>query len=100
VTELDVDKLPRRVAHAVHALLEASGPYAFNMGVLKPSEVMLYDAEAMSVSSTGNALRRAMRYGLVDRAGYGLYFPTLLALEHRRAFEDRYHRDTARDGDD
>lgn len=93
---LDVEALPRRVAHAVHALMEASGPYAFGMGALRPSEVMLYDAEAISPSATNHALLRAMRdYDLVDRARTGLYFPTTLAYENRLAFEDRYLRETA-----
>lgn len=92
--KLDVDALPRRVAHVTHALMESSTQYAFGMGLRTPSEVMIYDEEALSLSATSHALVRAMRRGLVDRGGHGLWFPTNLALDHRRAFEDRYLRDT------
>jgi hypothetical protein len=95
-----VNSLPRRVAHVVHALLEGSGPCAFGMGALKPSEVMLYDGEALTVSATNNALQRAMRdYELVDRGGWGIYFPTQRAYNNREAFEDRYLRETGGDHD-
>lgn len=43
-----VGNLPRRVAHAVHAILEGSGPYANGIGIQTAAEVMLYDAEAVS----------------------------------------------------
>jgi hypothetical protein len=91
MTELDVEALPRRVAHVVHALIESSSPYAYGEGFRSVGEVMVYDAEAITPNATNSALLRAMRqYGLVDRAGQGLYFPTNLALDHRRQLEDRF----------
>jgi hypothetical protein len=90
-----VGNLPRRVAHAVHALLEASGPYAHGMGILTAAEVMLYDAEAMSPRSTAAALREGQKRGLVGYAGKGLWVPTNRAHNLRRALEDRYHKDTS-----
>lgn len=94
-TELDVEALPRRVAHVVHAIMEASGPYAHGSGILTAREIMLYDAEALSPKATAAGLREAQRrYGLVSYIGKGLWLPTNLALDHKRAFEDRYIRET------
>lgn len=91
---LDVDGLPRRVAHAVHALMEVRndvsvGPY----GPFKASEVVLYDDEALSARSTAAALSHAERLGLaINIRGY--WTATVLALDHCRAFEERYMRET------
>lgn len=97
---LDVSALPRRTAHAVHALLAirndpSLGPY----GPFKASEVVLYDSEALSARSTGRALAHALRLGLADRWGPGLWVATNFALDHRSALEERYLADTER-GDD
>jgi hypothetical protein len=95
VTEDDVYALPRRTAHAVHALMEvrndrAIGPY----GPFKAREVMLYDEEALSPASTGAALREARKRALVFYVGHGLWSATNLALDNRAKFEARYLADT------
>lgn len=92
---LDVEALPRRVAHAVHALMEIRndvtvGPY----GPYRASEIVLYDGEAMSVRATAAALREAQKRGLAVYVGRGLWTAAGIALDHRRAFEDRYIRET------
>lgn len=93
--DLDVDALPRRVAHVAHALMAASDPMAFGIGPLKVSEIMIYDGESLSPAATNSALLRAMRkHRLVDRVGYGLYIPSIIALDNRAALEERYLRDT------
>jgi hypothetical protein len=89
-----VGNLPRRTAHAVHALLEGSGPYAHGMGVLTAAEIMLYDAEATSPRSTAAALREAMKHGLVGYVGKGLWVPTNRAYNLRQALESRYLKET------
>lgn len=94
------DRLPRRTAHAVHALMEVRndpsiGPY----GPFKASEVVLYDSEAMSARATAAALRHAQRFGLALYVGRGLWTATNAALNLGREFEDRYCRDTAGERD-
>lgn len=85
-----VESLSRRTAHAVFALLESS--IQLNMPVTA-QEVMVYDGEALTAQSTGSALREAAKLGL---AGYtGRYWiPSTRAYDLRRAFEDRYLRET------
>jgi hypothetical protein len=70
------------------------GPY----GPYKAAEIMLYDVEAMSPAGTGAALREARKRGLAACWGRGLWSSSLLALEHRSAFEERYLRDTEQEG--
>lgn len=91
-----VKDLPRRVAHAAHALMESSSPYAYGVGPRTTREVMEYDSEALTLSSTFEALSRAMRRGLVART-FGrpvLWFPTNLAYDLRGPLEDRFLLDT------
>lgn len=97
MTTLDVEALPRRVAHATYALLhlpeiEREYPY----GPYKASEVLLCDGESYSAQMTGAALREAQKKGLCMYVpgGEGYWTPTNLAREHKRAFEDRYLRET------
>lgn len=90
-----LDALPRRVAHAVHALMEVRndvtvGPY----GPFKASEIVLYDGEALTARHTARALREAQRHGLAFYVGHGLWTATHLALDNCRAFEERYLADT------
>lgn len=85
--------LPRRIAHVVHALMEAQGPYAFGQMPLRAGEVVVYDGEATTARQTGNALKRARTRGLVMNAG-SLWFPLPHALERKREFEERYLNDT------
>jgi hypothetical protein len=94
---LDVEALPRRVAHVTHALIEAQSAYAFGQQPLRSGEVVLYDGEALDARQTASALRRARNHGLVACAGR-YWFPTFLALEHRRALEERYLRETDEGG--
>lgn len=91
---LMVDDLPARTAHVAHALMEASGPYAYGVGPRTAAEVCVYDAhwEALSVRHTGAALREAQRVGLAARAGR-YWFPTGLAHEFAVALEARFLRD-------
>jgi hypothetical protein len=91
-----IKDLPRRVAHVTHALMESSGPYAYGSGPRTTREVMGYDSEASTLSSTFDALSRAMRKGLVART-FGrpvLWFPTNIAHELREQLEDRFLLDT------
>lgn len=93
---IDVDKLPPRVAHAVHALMYASLPGGGGgFGPFTAAEVCVYDAnwEAFSPSHTGAALREAQKRGLVIFVPGGYWTPTNLALDHRRAFERRFLAD-------
>lgn len=92
---VNVEQLPRRVAHAVHALMAVRddaniGPY----GPFLASEVVLYDGEAVSARATAAALREAKKFGLAVYIGHGLWTATHLALDHASQFEDRYLRDT------
>ena len=78
--------LPLRVAQVTHALMEAWTQAGG--GLVTTSEVMVYDENALTLGSTSGALFRAMSRGLVDRAGWGLWFPTSKAWELRRALEE------------
>jgi len=90
-----VAALSRRVAHATHALIESSRE--LNMPV-KASEVIIYDAEALTVNSTGKALSAARRKGLAENWGR-VWTPSLRALDLRKALEDRFLADTADERD-
>lgn len=94
---MNVTDLPRRVAHATHALMEASSPYAFGHGPRTTREVMEYDVDALTLSSTFEALSRAMKHGLVARtlSRPVLWFPTNLAHTLRGELEDRFLNETA-----
>jgi hypothetical protein len=88
------DTFTRRVAHAVHALMEVRndpsvGPY----GPFKAAEIVLYDAEATTARDTASALREAQKHGLAVYVGRGLWTATNLALDHVYDFERRYHRE-------
>lgn len=93
---LRVEDFPRRVAHAVHALMEVRNDVTFGpYGPYKASEVVLYDGEALSARSTAAALREAQKLGLAMYLGRGLWTASNLALDHRRDFEERYVKDTS-----
>jgi hypothetical protein len=53
------------------------------------TEVCEYDSpvDAPTVAHTRTALNRAMRYGLADRGGWNLWFPTNRAHHMRAALE-------------
>lgn len=85
---LRVGTMPRRVAHVTHALQIAVDER--NGGPVRPSEVMIYDREALTLGSTCSALRRAIDHGLVDRGARGLYFATTKAGDLKLALEQRY----------
>jgi len=85
-----VAALTRRVAHATFALLETNRELGMPV---KASEVVMYDAEALSVVATGRALSAARRRGLAENWG-GVWTPSLLALDLRKALEDRFLTDT------
>jgi hypothetical protein len=80
------EDFPPRVAHVMHALIEASREA--NMPVTA-SEVQVYDEEALTARSTGAALSRARDYGLCLATGR-YWVPTAKGLDRRRQFEDRY----------
>ncbi len=75
--------IPRRAAHATHALIESSGLYAFGQGPRTTGE-------------TFSVLTTAMRHGLVMRtlARPVLWWPTNAALDMRGDLEDRLLADT------
>lgn len=87
-----VAKMPRRVAHATFAILVLQ--HDGNYGPHKASEIVVYDAEALSAVSTGRALAHALKLGLVDRWGTGLWSPTNHAQLLYPALEDRFYADT------
>jgi hypothetical protein len=88
--EQRVAALPRRVAHATYALLEASRVHNSPVTV---SEIMIYDSEALSTSSTSSALQRARKLDLAVLAGR-YWIPALAATDLREAFEERFLSET------
>lgn len=80
-------ELPRRVARVTHALLARTADN--DGGLVTTTEVCEYDSpvDAPTVDCTRRALHRAMRYGLADRAGWRLWFPTGRAWAMRAALE-------------
>lgn len=84
-----VDELPRRTAHAVHALLVASREH----GMPTAAEVMVYDEEARTVHATAKGLIHARRLRLASYTGK-YWIPTPTADNLRSRFEDRYLDDT------
>ena len=89
---MKVTDLPSRVAHVAHALIESSSPYTYGQGPRTTKEVMEYDGEALTLTSTYESLTRAMSRGLCARTLDRplLWFPTNLALDLRSELEDRY----------
>ena len=79
--------LPRRVAHALHALLEAGA--AAGVALVASSAVCAYDAEAKNVRATAAALTQAKRLGLASFSGR-YWFARPPARELRTALEERY----------
>ena len=86
MTEPDPASLPLRVAQVTHALMEAWTEAGGSVPVTT-TEVMVYDAAALTLGSTSSALSRAMRHELADRAGHGLWFATSRAWAMRGALE-------------
>lgn len=89
-----VEDMPRRTAHALHALLEASTAEGMPPTA---SEAMLYDEEALSPRATAAALTSAARSGYCFRAPDGCWWPQTKLYDLRRALEDRYLAETERD---
>lgn len=96
VRRLEVEALSRRVAHATHALLEASRELGMPP---KASEVLVYDVESLSSRQTGCALHEASKYGLTIRVPGGLWLARERAHDLRSALEDRFLRETADEED-
>ncbi len=95
-----VSTLPRRTAHAAHALVACSTELgAHERSVPSAAEVILYDAEALSVQATGSALAHAARKGLAFRVPPRYWCVTGWGHKCRAALEDRYLRETEEDGD-
>lgn len=92
--ELDVEALPRRVAHAVHALLQTANIMESNgSGPFTAAEVCVYDSyEAYSPRHTAAALREAQKLGLAQNWG-GYWSSTYLSTEYKAAFEERFLRE-------
>jgi hypothetical protein len=90
-----VGNLPRRTAHAVHALLVASQEHGMPVTA---GEVQVFDEEAIRVQATAKGLADARRLDLTTYTGRSggvrYWIPTVLALNLRRHFEDRYLDDT------
>lgn len=95
---IDVTRLPRRTAHAAHALIVASNTLQMPVTAV---EVMVYDEEALTLMSTTAALTHARRAGLAQYSGrYGsgrYWYPSFTALDVQHQLEDRYLNDTQRD---
>lgn len=91
-----VEELPRRTAHAAHALLVASGEHG---GPPTAAEVCIYDEESLSPLATGQALHGAYMRGLCVRTAGGYWCPSNRCYELRPWLEDRFLRETARDGE-
>lgn len=87
-----VAALPRRTAHALHALLELEKHPVTQIPTA--AEVMLYDMEADSPRGTAAALRHAAKLGYAMRVPPAYWTATFSGLELRRALEDRYLRET------
>jgi hypothetical protein len=92
-----VERLTRRAAHAAHALLVAQSELR-----MPPTaqEVMLYDAEALSVQQTAGGLRAAKGEGLCWPVPPKYWTPTERAQCLRTELEDRFLRETEREGDE
>lgn len=90
------DSLPRRTAHAVHALMAAGSiAYGNGPGPFTAAEVCVYDSwEALSPRHTAAALREAQKLGLAMFVPPSYWTPTNAALALRGAFEERFLRDT------
>lgn len=86
-----VEALPRRVAHATYALLALSRDGATPATT---AEVCERDSEALSVSSTGSALHRALRHDLVDRWAPGLWSTRPHGVDLYAALEARFLHET------
>jgi acetylornithine deacetylase/succinyl-diaminopimelate desuccinylase-like protein len=82
--------MPRRMAHALHALLEAEREHKMPVTA---REVCVYDEEASGPLGTGAALREARKRGHATFTGryWVASFPT---YELRYDLERRYLRET------
>lgn len=90
-SDLDVDALPRRQAHALYALF--AWCHENPNSIPTAAEVCSFDEEAVSVKATASALREAAKRGLCICAG-GYWCPMGDALiAGRQPFEDRVARD-------
>jgi hypothetical protein len=86
--DAEAASLSRRVAHSVHALMEA-WTQAAGSGPLTAAEVVIYDGGALTSQHTAAGLAEARKLGLTDGRN-GLWFATDRAWTLRRALEDRY----------
>lgn len=92
-----VAALPRRVAHAAHALLATTDEIG---GPAVVAEIVVHDREALNVQSTSAALGRAChKHGLAENWGSGVWTPSLRARDLRGALEDRFLADTEEPSD-
>jgi hypothetical protein len=85
-----VAALPRRTAHALHALVEAER--TLNMPV-SAQEVVVFDSEALNATSTALALAHARSLGYCFLAK-GLWMAANRAHELRPQLEARYLKET------
>lgn len=90
-----VEDLPRRVAHATHALLVASREFGQTSGMPTALEVLVYDGESLSVRSTSAALRAAAARGLVMHVPPRYWVARGSAHVLEGELEERYLRETA-----
>jgi hypothetical protein len=92
LTREQVDALPARVAHVVHALMVCS-INGLRYGPFTAAEVAVYDGpEAFTPLHTGSALREARKRGLA--VGWdGYWTASYAALDARSLFEERFLRD-------
>jgi acetylornithine deacetylase/succinyl-diaminopimelate desuccinylase-like protein len=100
--ETRVENLTRRQAHAAYALLQAQDEYKTPVTA---EEIVVYDEEASSVRATAAALVSAQRVGLAvfvpgDGFAPACWTPTQACYGLRGLLEERYLRETAREGED
>lgn len=87
-----VAALPRRTAHAAHALIACS---EFMNGAVTAAEVVVFDSESLSSSATRSALLTAQRYGLAEQHARAIWIPSLEAKDLRTALKDRFLAEVA-----
>lgn len=86
-----VAALPRRTAHALHALLVSNDE---QRAPSTAAEVCVYDGEALGARATAAALREGWRRGYCVCAPGGYWAALAPAQQLRGALEARYLEDT------
>lgn len=88
---MNVAELPRRTAHALHALIVTTRELGMPPTA---AEVLIYDEESFSARQTARALREAGRLRLAVYVPPRYWAATNVTMEHATELEDRYLRET------